>query len=172
MTRTPDIPRHLAGSRCVGGLVVPQVTPVSRTGVPLFGKISDLAQYRFLHGRRCQVCGQRFGDRAVLFARHSDFAYQCTAEPGVCPPCAVYSARACPMLAGRRDRHRTGEHPALAGIPVSNDQLLRMGAPAEDWYAVWVFAYDVVAHPAQSHTIAASWRRIPPLRIRRLPVAA
>ncbi|MGN9912702.1 hypothetical protein ACTMTJ_34725 [Phytohabitans sp. LJ34] len=60
----------------------------------------------------------------------------------------------------------------MAGIAVSDDQLLRMGAPAEDWYTVWIRDYDVVAHPAQSDTLAASWRRIPPLRIRRLPVGA
>ncbi|GAA4731763.1 hypothetical protein [Phytohabitans rumicis] len=172
MTRTPDIPVHLGGLPCSGGLVVPRITPITRTGVPLFGKISELAQYRFLHSRTCQVCGQPLGPRAVLFARSSDFAYQCTAEPAVCPPCAAYSARACPMLAGRRDRHRASEHPALAGIPVSADQQLRMGAPAEDWYAVWIRDYEVIAHPAQPNTVAASWWRIPPLRIRRLPIAA
>jgi hypothetical protein len=152
--------------------VVPRITPVTRTGLPLFGTISDLAQYRFLYGRTCQVCGQPVGQRAVLFARHSDFAYRCTAEPAVCPPCAAYSARACPMLAGLRDQHRASEHPALAGLPVTAGHQLRMGAPAEDWYAVWVRDYDVVAHPAQPDTLAASWRRIRPLRIRRLSAAA
>ncbi|GAA4470926.1 hypothetical protein [Phytohabitans houttuyneae] len=172
MTDTPDIPVHLVGRARSGGLVVPRITPVTRTGVALFGNVVEQMQRECLHGRTCQVCGRPFGQRAVLFARGSDLPYQCTAEPATCPPCAAYSVRACPMLAGRRDRHRAGQHPALAGFPASADQLLRMGAPAEAWYAVWVTGYDVVTHPAQPDTAAALWRRIPPLRIRPLPAAA
>jgi hypothetical protein len=168
VTRTPDIPVHLVDRPRSGGLVVPWITPVTRTGLYLFGKVTDLSQYRCLSRNRCQVCGHPLPERAVLFARESDLDYQCTAEAATCPPCAAYSAGACPMLAGRRSRYRASEHPALAGIPLTADQLLRQAAPAEAWYAVWVRHYDVVTHPALPGTLAASWRRIPPLRIRPL----
>ncbi|SCL25833.1 hypothetical protein GA0070624_3186 [Micromonospora rhizosphaerae] len=169
MTATPSIPVHLVDRPRSGGLVAPWITPATATGLHLFGKLTDVSQYRCLTRTLCQVCGHRLGERAVLFARESDLFYECTAEPAVCPPCATYSRRACPMLAGRRSRYRASEHPVLAGISLSADQLLRHAAPAEPWYAVWVRDYDVIRHPAQATTLAASWRRIPPLRIRPLP---
>lgn len=169
MTAAPEIPVHLAGRPRSGGLVVPWITPATRGGLYLFGKLTDLAQYQCLTRALCQVCGQRLGRRVVLFAQESDLVYECTAEPAACPPCAAYSRRACPMLAGRRHRYRASEHRALAGSPPGADQLLRQAAPAEPWYAVWIRDYDVIDHPAQPGTLAASWRRIPPLRIRALP---
>ena len=172
MTAMPDVPVHLQDRPRSGGLVVPWITPATHNGLYLFGKITDLAQYRCLTGRLCQVCSRHLDARAVLFARESDLAYACASEPAVCPPCAAYSARACPMLAGRRVRYRGSEHPTLAGIPLAADQLLRQSAPAEPWYAVWVDAYDVISHPAQPGTLAASWRRFPPLRIRPVPITA
>ncbi|GAA0403775.1 hypothetical protein GCM10009541_53670 [Micromonospora gifhornensis] len=172
MTATPDIPVQLAGRPRSGGLVVPWITPATSGGLHLFGTITARVQYQCLTRGLCQVCAQPLGRRAVLFARESDLLRHCTAEPAVCAPCAAYSRRACPMLAGRRSRYRAGGHPALAGIPAAADRLLRQAAPAEPWYAVWIRDYDVIAHPAQPGTLAASWQRIPPLRIRPLTGAA
>jgi hypothetical protein len=162
MTAIPDIPAHLAGRPRSGGLVVPWITPATPGGLYLFGKVTDLAQYQCLTRNLCQVCGQPLGRRAVLFARESDLGYQCTAEPAVCLPCAAYSSRACPMLAGRRSWYRASEHPALAGIPPAADQLLRQAAPAELWYTVWVRDYDVIEHrpsPARSPHRGSESRR-------------
>ncbi|GIJ49382.1 hypothetical protein Val02_62680 [Virgisporangium aliadipatigenens] len=170
MTGVPNVPLHLAGRPTVGGLVVPWITPTTVAGLHLFGKITAIVQRRCLAERRCQVCGQRLGDLAVLFARDSDLTYQCAPEPATCPPCHAYSARACPMLSGRRSHYRAGEHPALAGT-VSDDAHLRQGAPAELWSAVWVREYDVTVHPAVSGALVASWAVHPPARIRRLPAA-
>ncbi|MEH1166423.1 hypothetical protein V6V47_13645 [Micromonospora sp. CPCC 205539] len=173
MTVTPDIPVHLVDRPRAGGLVVPWITPATAGGgLYLFGTIDGLSQYRCVTRRLCQVCGRRLGERAVLFARESDLLHQCAAEPAVCPPCAAYSRRACPMLAGRRHQYRAGNHPALAGTPMTASQVLRQAAPAEPWYAVWIRDYDVVDHPAQPGTLAASWQRIPPRRIRPLPATA
>jgi hypothetical protein len=165
---TPDIPIHLLGQPCAGGLVVPWITPATITGQYLFGNLTDAAQRRCLTRSLCQICGHPLGRRAVMFARESDLVYACTAEPALCPPCAAYSATACPMLSGHRSRYRGGQHPALAGVSASAGQLLRQSAPAEPWYAVWIRGYDVVDHPRQPGTLAGSWRRIPPLRIRPL----
>ena len=155
MPNQPDIPVHLAGRPSQGGLVVPWITP-TKGGVHLFGTIDAHAQRACLHGRRCQVCGQRLPGRAVLFARPADLRNACTVEPATCPRCAAYSTHACPMLAGRRDRYRASGHPALAGLPPADDAHLRQAAPAESWFAVWVSDYDVRPHPDRSGLLAAS----------------
>lgn len=170
MSGVPDIPTHLSNRPQSGGLVVPWITATTTGGQYLLGIITDLAQYQCLTEHRCQVCARRLPDRAVLFARQSDLDVACTPEPATCPPCSAYSIRACPMLRGQMSHYRASEHPALAGNPPTAEQLLRRGAPAEPWYAVWTRGYDVITHPARPDTLAASWRRIPPLRIRPLPV--
>jgi hypothetical protein len=168
----PPVPVHLAGRPSVGGLVVPVITPRTFDGRYLFGKLGDLTQQRCLRGYRCGVCGSSLPERAVFFARPTDLFWQCTSEPAVCPPCAAYSARACPMLGGRMARYRASDHPALAGIPVPDGEDLRLGAPADEWFAVWVRGYTVVEHPAKPGTLAGSWASIAPLRVRPVAVVA
>jgi hypothetical protein len=168
MSSNLPAPAHLAARPAAGGLVVPWITPWSHDK-PLFGQITDVAQWKSLLNRLCQVCGEQLPDRAVLFARASDLRHQCVSEPATCPACAAYSRMACPMLSGRLASYRSGEHPSLAGIPADFEQLLRRGAPAERWLMVWVQAYDVIDHPAKPGSPAASWHRIPPLRIRPVP---
>lgn len=165
----PPIPVHLVALPSVGGLVVPRITPRARSGQYLFGNLSDVAQRRFLLARRCQICGSALPRPAVLFARTSDLLLMCTSEPATCPPCAHYSALACPMLNGQLRHYRAGPHPALTGQPPTNQQLARQGAPAESWYAIWVRSYTVIDHPVRSGTFAASWREDQPLRVRPVP---
>ena len=55
---------------------------------------------------------------------------------------------------------------------MSTQELLRQSAPAEPWFAVWVAAYTVIRHPVRPDTLAASWLRLPPLRIRALPAGS
>lgn len=171
MTSTPPpVPAHLTDRPLVGGLVVPWITPVTADGIYLFGNLAERSQQRCLRGHRCQICGEPLPDRAVLFARTSDLRLRCTSEPASCPPCGAYSATACPMLSGVRDTYRTSTHPALAGVPADPHRALRQGAAAEAWFAVHVQDYDVIRHPRWTDTLAASWQRIPPLRIERVPV--
>nr|WTA70788.1 hypothetical protein OHB51_17210 [Micromonospora sp. NBC_00855] len=68
------------------------------------------------------------------------------------------------------DGLRCAGHPGVAGIPIAADQVRRQAAPDQPWYAVWIRGDGVVGHSAQPGILAASWRRIPPLRIR--PLAA
>ena len=168
----PPIPVHLAALPTVGGLVVPRITPQAVSGQYLFGNLSDVAQRRFLLGYRCQICGKPLPRRAVLFARTSDLLLMCTSEPAACPPCAHYSAQACPMLNGHLRHYRAGPHPARTGLPPTRQELARQGAPAESWFAVWVHDYTVIDHPARPGTLAASWRNGLPLRVRPVPQAA
>ncbi|HLL66482.1 MAG TPA: hypothetical protein VK453_12145 [Micromonosporaceae bacterium] len=168
-SNVPPIPVHLAALPTVGGLVVPRITPQARSGQHLFGTLSEAAQHAFLLGRRCQICGTSLPPRAVLFARTSDLALMCTSEPATCPPCAHYSALACPMLNGQLRHYRAGPHPTMTGVPPSRQELARRGAPAESWFAVWVRTYAVIDHPARPGTLAASWHDDLPLRVRPVP---
>ncbi|MET7426646.1 hypothetical protein [Dactylosporangium sp. NPDC005555] len=171
MTAPPPVPAHLSDRPLSGGLVVPWITPATTGGVYLFGNLAATSQHRCLHERRCQICGRALPGEAVLFARTSDLRTRCTSEPASCPPCAAYSAGACPMLSGARSTYRTSTHPALAGVPADPQRRLRQGAPAERWYAVHVQQYDVIPHPSRPDNLAASWQRIPPVRIEAVPVA-
>ncbi|GAA1577522.1 hypothetical protein GCM10009827_119170 [Dactylosporangium maewongense] len=170
MTTPPVVPPHLLDRPVAGGLVVPWITPVTAGGVYLFGSLAAASQRQCLHEQRCQICGRPLPDEAVLFARRSDLRLRCTSEPATCPPCAAYSAQACPMLSGARSTYRTATHPALAGTPDDGQRHLRQGAPAERWHAVHVQEYDVIRHPRWPQTLAASWGRIPPVRIDAVPV--
>lgn len=169
MTTPPAVPAHLLHLPLAGGLVVPWITPVTGTGTALFGNIAAENQHRCLQEQRCQICGRHLPETAVLFARRSDLQLRCTSEPATCPPCASYSTWACPMLSGARATYRTGTHPALADAPADPQRRLRQGAAAERWFAVHIQQYDVIRHPTSPGTLAASWRRIPPLRIEPVP---
>jgi hypothetical protein len=168
----PAVPVHLQHRPTSGGLVVPAITPRTTRGRYLFGTFTDLAQYRLLSQYRCQICARPLPRTAVLFARPCDLLLRCTPEPATCPPCAAYSSRACPMISGQLRQYRASRHPALAGVPVPDDELARRGAPAERWYAVWVRHYDVINHPVKAGTWAASWRTGPPPRVRPVPTLA
>ncbi len=161
-----DIPLHLQHRPTSSGLVVPVATPRTVDGRYLFGLLEDHRQRTLLIERRCQICGRPHGDRLILFARPVDLRQRCTSEPGLCPPCAAYSSRACPMLAGRlhqyRDRPRTDE----PETPDSPDTARRRGHAADAWYAVWLDDYQVTPHPARPEVLAASWRHHPPRAIR------
>ncbi|MET8149118.1 hypothetical protein ACIBSW_39690 [Actinoplanes sp. NPDC049668] len=165
----PDIPVHLRQRPTSSGLVVPVPTPRTADGQYLFGLIERGQQQRLLHGRLCQICGQPLDGRLILFARPADLQLCGTSEPALCPPCAAYSSRACPMLSGRLAEYRRRPRTAFAGISADTGGHLRAGTHADPWFAVWVRGYDVVAHPIRGQVLAASWLRHPPLIIRPVP---
>ncbi|BCY08944.1 hypothetical protein [Actinoplanes sp. L3-i22] len=152
-----DIPVHLRHRPTSNGLVVPIATPRTPEGRFRFGLLADEHQRALLVEHRCQICGSPLGNRLILFARPADLRLACTSEPALCPPCAAYSTRACPMLAGRMARYR--DRP-------SDDLRQR---PADDWFAVWLADYRVVVHPARPQVLAASWLDHEPLTIRPIP---
>ncbi|MEU4427688.1 hypothetical protein AB0F81_44290 [Actinoplanes sp. NPDC024001] len=170
-TERPDIPAHLRHRPTSGGLVVPVPTPRGADGTRQFGLLARHWQQHLLRHRLCQICGRRLTGRLILFARPADLQLRCTSEPAVCPPCAAYSMRACPMLSGRLEHYRRRARTGVAGVPAGTGGALRAGAPAEAWYAVWLGGYDVAAHPVRGDVLAACWWRHPPLRIRPVPAS-
>ncbi|MFC9085299.1 hypothetical protein [Nocardiopsis dassonvillei] len=146
---TPPIPTQLAHRPTLGGLVVPYISLRTDRGWHL-GHISQPRWREVIEGWRCQVCGRWLGvdGRFVLHVRPSDIAVGYSAEPAQHPVCAAYSAAACPMVAGRRDRYRapadltarTCELPDCRCHLVPDNPAqreLRAGADAEPWLALW-----------------------------------
>lgn len=66
--------------------------------------------------------------------------------------------------AGRMTHYRATARnlPNLTDISPNN---LRLGAPADLWFAVWLADYQVLTDP-ETGALAASWERTEPLRVR------
>jgi hypothetical protein len=150
--RLPDIPASCAHRPVVGGLVQPYVN-VRLAGGGVDFRSADNARYEQVWRRGlCQTCGTRIAGLAVFFGGPNQVAGRRFDEPHVCAPCAVYVAKACPMVAGRRTAYASGEALAegkrgkvcdvpgcgcmgwVETVPGQNSA----GAPAHPWYAVYV----------------------------------
>lgn len=152
MADRPPIPATCASRPTIGGLVVPYVNVRLRDGGVDFRSADNQRYEQVWRHTLCQTCGGRLGDLAVFFGGTRQVTNGRFDEPHVCPPCAVYVSRACPMVAGRRaayahgpklaDGHR-GQMCGDTGCEcmgwvetVKGDQ--GGGAPAHPWYAVYV----------------------------------
>jgi hypothetical protein len=114
----------------------------------------------------CQSCGHPTGDPAVLVCGPRQILSRKFDEPPLCPPCALYTSRGCPMVSGRtevypeRPKLAAGHRGATCPDPGcdcggwtetdpehSADQG---GQPALPWYACWIHPgdYVVTAHKA------------------------
>jgi hypothetical protein len=160
----PPIPATLASRPLKGGLAYPWVNVELADGG---------ADYRSTHYARyeqawtqclCQSCGNPTGGRAVLVCGPRQILNHRFDEPPVCPPCAMYASRACPMVAGRTeiypDRpkvaagHRgskcTDPSCGCAGwIDTDPEHSADQGGQrALPWYACWIRPgdYTVTAH--------------------------
>jgi hypothetical protein len=115
----------------------------------------------------CQSCGSPARPYAVLVCGPRQILTHRFDEPPVCPPCALYASRACPMVGGRvevypdRPRVSEGKRGHVCPDPScgcagwadidpehSADQG---GQPALPWYACWITpgAYQVTGHKAR-----------------------
>ena len=159
----PPIPRWLVHRPTVADLVVPWVTARGLGGRFMFGALDRRRQQQAILEHRCQVCGRRLAERSILLMRLVDLGRKSTTEPALDPVCAAYSAAACPMIAGRMARYRSGPPPPGYGM-IASGSSARYGAPAEPWFAVWLDRYRVVT--GSSELPEASYAQIRPLRIR------
>ena len=108
----PAIPLSCARRPTAGGLVVPVVNARLADGGVDF-RVRHQAKYAECWERcLCQVCETRIATRAVLLAGPKELAGGHVNEAPLCVPCALYTTRACPMVAGRMEAF-------AAGAPVS-----------------------------------------------------
>jgi hypothetical protein len=162
----PAIPASLADRPVRGGVAQPWVNAELADGGSDFRSTHRTRFEKSWQECRCQSCGNLTGERAVLVCGPRQILHGHYDEPPVCPPCALYASRACPMVAGRTvtypdrprivDGHRGGkcsdpgcgcagwrdadpEHSADMG-----------GQPALPWYAAWVLpdAWQLTGHMA------------------------
>ncbi len=150
---TPPIPASCAHRPTTGGLVAPYVNTRLRDGSVDFRTPHQATYERCWTDQLCQTCGNPLPDLAILFGGPRQLADRRFDEPPLCPPCAVYASKACPMVAGRMshyaDRQRISEttrgrvcpDPACncAGlVPANPDTYDASGEPAHTWYAAYV----------------------------------
>jgi hypothetical protein len=154
----PPIPVHLADFPTIGGLVIPFTTLKHQNGKAALGLVRIDLQEQCLRERRCGVCGQLVPDRMVFFMRPADLARKCSVEPGLCPPCAAYTQKACPMVSGFMAHYRLSVAPFVerrCGDPECtcqvwlppDDRSSRLGAEAEPWYLLWTLQYRLIRDP-------------------------
>jgi len=149
----PPIPVTCAARPTVGGLVIPAVNVRLADGGVDFRARHQAKYAKCWTDNLCQVCGHGIAERAVVFASPSQLAGRRADEPPLCVPCALYSAKACPMIAGRQERFADrgrvsegarGKACAEPGCgcggwthtgPSEGEPLA--GRPAHAWYAVY-----------------------------------
>lgn len=182
------IPQCLAHRPTQGGLVVPAFVLSLPDGTHDFAACEGLTVNRMMLDRICGVCGYPItGGRVVFFAGDDQLDEMLFDAVPMCPPCAAYSAKACPMVAGHRTSYRTAgsrastTHQACGkpgcdcgGYAVSEDR--ERGLPAPTWFAVWCRDYACVASSAAAVAAIRAGRPVPgerflakvdhPLRVR------
>jgi hypothetical protein len=165
MRRSPDtvpaIPVWLAHMPTSGGLVIPWITPRAEDGRHLLGAVDRDRITRALREWLCGVCGKPLERPMVLLMRLSDLPRQGTVEPALHPQCAAYTIAACPMVAGRRDHHRSTPIRLDQNMVQASDTPARLGAPAEPWFAIWLSSYrltSIEGHLAASYAGSTRFR--------------
>lgn len=163
MAERPPIPATCADRPTVGGLVAPFVNIRLADGGVDFRSPHTATYERCWREGLCQTCGNPIGPLAVFFGGPRQVRNRRFDEPPLCPPCAVYASRACPMVAGRMpryaDRQRLSETDrghvcpdagcTCGGYKAADpDSYDASGDPAHDWFAVYVRAggWQLTAH--------------------------
>lgn len=171
----PPIPAHLVHFPTRGGLVIPFITLQHRNGKAALGLVDAARMELCLRERRCSVCGSVMADRMVFFVREIDLRRKCSTEPALCPPCAAYTQRVCPMITGRMAHYQTSvssfpnrscDDPACACVlwAPPDASSSRLGGTAERWFALWTLQYSLVRDDADR--LAAGFAGLHVLRIR------
>jgi hypothetical protein len=173
----PPIPVHLSQFPTVGGLVIPFITLQHRNGKAALGLVDAGRMELCLREKRCGVCGTVIASRMVFFMRRVDPDRKCSVEPALYPPCASYTQKSCPMIAGHMAHYRTSvssftgrtcgdaDCPCALWAPPDTSSS-RLGATAEQWYARWTLQYELVRDDAGR--LAASFAGLRVLRIREI----
>lgn len=150
----PPIPASCAGRPAPGGLVAPYANVMLADGGCDYRARHNAHVIECWEQHLCQVCAQPLGDvSAVLFGGGENLATWWFDEAPLCPPCAMYASRACPMVAGRMtafpdrplvSQGRRGERCATPGCGCGGmvkhevEEPSRGGTPAHPYYAVFV----------------------------------
>jgi hypothetical protein len=179
----PPIPAHLFDFPTSGGLVISFITLQHTNGKAALGLVDPLRLELCLREKRCGVCGAVIADRMVFLMRRVDLDRNCSTEPPLCPPCAAYAQRACPMISGHMAHYqrsvssfvtrRCGDPACWCSLWAPPDESsARLGAPAEQWYALWTQEYVLIRDDAGRLAAGLAARNVLRIReIRQCPAA-
>ena len=169
MTGTrPPIPLSLAARPVTGGLAAPFVNVALADGGVDFRTTHQARFASCWKNHLCQSCGSPAGDPAVLFGGPYQVTTGRFTEPPVCPPCALYASKACPMVAGRmtaypdRPRVSAGKRGETCSEPgcdcggwkVADPEHMadHGGQSAHAYYACWI--------RPDAYAVTANWARV------------
>lgn len=160
----PPIPASLADRPVRGGISMPWVNVELADGGVDFRSAHQTRFAECWTRALCQSCGNPTGDPAVLVCGPRQILHRRFDEPPVCPPCALYVSRACPMVNGNTEvypqrprvsqghRGKTCTEPGCeCGGWIESDpehSADQGGQRALPWYACWIRPedYTVTAH--------------------------
>ncbi|WP_327740588.1 hypothetical protein OG749_47010 (plasmid) [Streptomyces nojiriensis] len=149
---SPAIPAMCAHRPTHGGRVVPYVS-FEHDGLPVFGGLDPGRRARAFENCLCQICELPLERWFYVLVRPQDVSVGYAPEPGLHPPCLMYSEKACPMLSGAAatyspsgviSRHPAGrpcDDPACS-CPMTaptEESRVRAGRKADDWDA-WMLS--------------------------------
>jgi len=161
VSAVPPVPAGLAHRPTLGGLVVPWVNIALADGGADFRGIHNSKWRRAWTERLCQVCGLPLVHPVVLLGGPNQLASYFDEAP-LHPWCASYTAKACPMVAGRLRAYAArppvshgprgqvcpepgcgcgGWRPHTDGRPASG------GDPAHEWWALWCADFALAVTP-------------------------
>lgn len=162
MTGQPPVPARLGHRPTAGGVVIPWGNVQLADGGADFRSHHNTRWQQCWTHRRCQACGDRLTHPVVLLCGPNQLRQLLFDEPPLHPECAVYTTKACPMVAGRRTHYADREHIAHGKrgetcpdpdcdcegwVPTPGATSAVGGGPAHEWYAVYMRRYDTAVRP-------------------------
>lgn len=160
----PPIPRTLERNPTINGLAIPWVNIRLRDGGVDFRGTHNAKWRQAWLERRCQVCGGpllprdgTLGTSVVLLGELDRLSTLLFNEPPMHGECAVYTSRACPMVAGGMSRYadrprvsegKRGEKCFDPGcdcegwVPHDDGGTGSDGKAVGGWFAAWVDDYS------------------------------
>jgi hypothetical protein len=162
VTALVPIPATCAHRPTAGGFVQPFANVELADGGVDFRSAHHARWLACWKRRWCQVCGLPLKHPVVLLGSATSLRTLVFDEPPLHAECAVYTSRACPMVAGERthyaDRTRIahtsrGQRCAKPGcdcggwVPTPGQGAGKAGEAAEDWFAFYIDDYALAYGP-------------------------
>ncbi|GAB3156453.1 hypothetical protein GCM10027258_62910 [Amycolatopsis stemonae] len=162
MTAVPPIPARCAHRPTIGGRVIPWINVQLADGGVDFRSQHTARVRAALKARRCQVCAQPLTEPVVLLGGPTALRQLLFAEPPLHPECAVYTSRACPVVAGEATKAPTGRRLSEGGrgqrcfvkgcdcggwVPTPGGDGLHHELELYPWFAVYANTFNVAVSP-------------------------
>lgn len=154
----PPIPATCAGRPTIGGRVIPYINVRLRDGGVDFRRQHRTHAIQILQNRWCQVCATPLQHPIVLLGGPIHLKQLMFHEPALHPECAVYTSKACPMVAGELleaaagpsvSEGVRGKQCSLPGCDCDGWVDTERHGPVEPhpWFAVYATNYRIVHRP-------------------------